>query len=162
MEIRVDPYLMMLPGNISLVRLRERNGEKFIDLTINSISLYQLLTILRGEDPTDQPIIHRLMINTLSALEANIEKVVIDDLINETFHSRVYVKSREQIHSINAHVIDSISLAIVQDCPILIPEDLFKKCEDEMKKMRAARLPEISDKDTQMLLESIDPNKPKS
>ena len=161
MEFRVDPYLLMLPDNISWVRLREREGERAVDITLNQISLYYLLTIIRRED-TGQPIIHKLMVNTLSVLGATIEKVIVDDLVNGASHSSIYVKSGEQVYTVDADIIDSIGLAVIQNCPIFITEDLFQKFKDEVKKIQKEKLPEISNEDAQMLLKSIDPNKLKS
>ncbi len=158
MEIRVDPYILILPDNISLVRLREREGERVIDISLNQISLYQLLTIINEVD-TDQPIIHKLMVNTLLILGTTIEKVVVDDLVDGALHSRIYVKNGERIHTIDANITDAIGLAVVQDCPLLVLDNVFKKGDDEIKRLRKEKQVEISDEEALRILNNIDPSK---
>lgn len=157
MEIRVDPYLIMLPQN-PVIRLRERDGEnRAIDITISPVSLYNLLTIIndQGIDHAGRPIIHKVMINTLLKLGLDIQKVIVDDIIDGKFHSHIYVKNGGQIHSIDTHVPDAIGLSIIQDCPLLILENLFAKAAEH----QAKRLIEIYDEEAIRILENFDPDK---
>ncbi len=151
----MDPFIIMLPDNFSLVRLRKREGaNRQIDIGLNIVSLHHLLTITRGVD-MDRPIIHKLMVNTISVLGSVIEKVVVDDFIDKIFHSHIYVKVGEEVRPIDAHVTDAIGLSVVQDCPLFVLEDVFKRSAER----KANRQTEISDEQALRMLENFDPDK---
>lgn len=158
MEISVDPYILILSPTNSIVRLREREGKKrAIDLTLNAISLYNLLSVANSTK-TDRPIIHKLMVNALSVLGSAIEKVVVDNIIDGLFHSHIYLKRDGQVHLIDAHVTDAIGLAIVQRCPLLVLEDVFAKSAEEQARRRLG-IQRMSDEEELKMLQDIDPDK---
>lgn len=155
MEIQVDPFIIVLP-EFSIVRLREREGKnRALDISANAVTLYYLLTIAKGVE-TDRPIIHKTFIDSLRMLGVNIEKIIIDDLINNTFHSHIYIKNPNQaIYSIDAHVTDAVGLSILQDCPLFVTEEVFeKKANADMAKKTT-----MSDEEALRMIQSLDTNK---
>lgn len=157
MEIQVDPFILLSPTN-SVVRLRERAGiNREVDITLSAISLFNLFTIINGQGITTggRPIIHKVLINTLTKIGSSIEKVVIDDIVNGKFHSHIYITNGEQVHSIDAHAPDSIGLAVMQNCPLFILEDIFKKAAE----YQATQPIEISDEEAMRIFENFDMDK---
>ncbi len=153
----MDPHLIISSPENAEVILLERGGNRRLEVIASPVSVYYFLMITQGTD-LERPVIHQAMIETLNKLGAKIERVVVDNYVNDMFLCHVYVKIGEQTHTVAVHVTDAVALAAVQGCPLFVQDDLFKKWDEISKKIKT----EISDEEAQMMLASIDPDKPKS
>ncbi|MFN3384183.1 MAG: bifunctional nuclease family protein [Archaeoglobaceae archaeon] len=67
-----------------------------------------------------RPMTHDLLVDIISKLNAKVEKIVIDDLIDNTFYARIIVKKNENEIEIDARPSDSIAIALRVPCPIFV------------------------------------------
>lgn len=67
-----------------------------------------------------RPMTHDLLVDIISKLNAKVEKIVIDDLIDNTFYARIIVKKNEKEIEIDARPSDSIAIALRVPCPIFV------------------------------------------
>lgn len=81
-----------------------------------------------------RPLTHDLMARILDGLGARVQKVVINDLQEDTFFARLHLaregESGRHLVEIDARPSDSIALAIRQKCPIFVRADVWKRAGD--------------------------------
>ena len=68
-----------------------------------------------------RPLTHDLLYSTIKSLEANLEKIIIDKLEENTFYAKLVIKTASgETKMIDARPSDSIALAIRANVPIFL------------------------------------------
>ena len=81
---------------------------------------------LEGDAP-DRPFTHDLIRLLLERLDATIERIVIDDLWNETFYAKIgLVKAGGETMDIDARPSDAIAMALRFRAPIYMAETVLE------------------------------------
>jgi hypothetical protein len=75
-----------------------------------------------------RPLTHDLLVNMLKTLNAEIEKVVVSDLRDNSYYAIIYLNSNGRTIAIDARPSDSLALAVRVHCPIYIDDKVLKKC----------------------------------
>jgi hypothetical protein len=75
---------------------------------------------------TPRPMTHDLIKNVLTGLEAQVHKVVVTELREDTFYAVIWLEHRGEIISIDSRPSDALALALRMDCPILVDELVLK------------------------------------
>ena len=87
-----------------------------------------------------RPMTHDLMLDALTNLDARVEHVLICDVKDGTFYARLCLAQHGRLIDLDARPSDAIALALRQDAPVYIEEDvlehasfpyLFKRPYDE-------------------------------
>jgi hypothetical protein len=102
-----------------------------------------------------RPQTHDLIVSILAGLGARVQKVVINDLKDDTFYARLYLLQENEMGrhlvEIDARPSDSMALAIQQRCPIFVAADVWERAGDMSwaldQAMRQAEEEEKPDKD---------------
>ena len=69
---------------------------------------------------------HDLLKNVLLGLNVQVEKVVVNDLRDDTFYALIWMKRDGQRMSIDSRPSDALALALRVDCPIFVEEEVLK------------------------------------
>ena len=108
-----------------VIVLKEKDGERQIPIVIGFIEASSIKIKISGVD-VPRPMTHDLLVNVVEALGGRLERVLIDKLINNTFHAKLEIKSREgEIKLIDARPSDSIALAVRFKAPIFVTDDIL-------------------------------------
>ncbi len=102
-----------------LVLLAEKDGNRVLPISIGMFEAQAIARALEGVD-IGRPLTHDLIVNIIKELGANLDKVVVNDLIDGTFYARLIVKTENKLHSIDARPSDSIAVAILAGAPIFV------------------------------------------
>jgi len=70
---------------------------------------------------------HDLMLYMITSLGANIVKVAIEEIIDNTFYAKVSMKKDEEIIVLDARPSDSIALALRANSPIYVSKNVFEE-----------------------------------
>jgi uncharacterized protein len=88
----------------------------------------------------ERPLIHDLLANIMQALGARTERVVVNDLKNDTYFARLILKVENEfqhkIVEIDARPSDCIALAAHQGAPIYVNVDVWNKVEDMTEQLQ--------------------------
>ena len=107
------------------VLLRDNRGRR-IPIFVGQFEAFAISVALEGESP-DRPFTHDLIRLLLERLDATIERVVIDDLWNETFYAKIgVVKPGGELMDIDARPSDAIALALRVRAPIYMAENVLE------------------------------------
>jgi len=115
-----------------LIVLKEKNGERLLPIVIGLSEASAIKLKISGFNPP-RPLTHDLLHSTIENLEADIEKIVIDKLEENTFHAKIVLKQNGKVRVVDARPSDSIALAVRAKAPIYVEEavltqsDLFNK-----------------------------------
>lgn len=144
--LMVDPIT-----NMPIVILRDKEGQRILPIWVgifeaNAIAL-QIENIT-----TPRPMTHDLLKNILADLKADVKKVVVCDLRENTFYALIYLEANGEVLAIDARPSDAIALALRTRAPIYVEEsviDSARSIEFTPEKADSERL--------QKWLESLDP-----
>ena len=82
----------------------------------------------------ERPLTHDLMGLILNALDAKLERMVINELRDGTFFARIILKVENEIHhkvvEIDARPSDSIALAMQSGAPMYVSREVWEQVED--------------------------------
>lgn len=102
----------------------------FIDLHIG----HAINASMAGER-SERPNTHDLHDQTMHAMGAKLTKMIINDYHEEVYYSRLYWQVENEVQhrkliEIDARPSDAMALAVRQDAPILINQEVWDQAED--------------------------------
>ena len=109
-----------------IVVLKEKDGTKLLPIIIGINEAAAIRMKLSGFVPP-RPLTHDLIKNIIDTLGVQLEKVVIDKLVDSTFHAKLYVRRNGQSEMIDARPSDSIALAVRTKSPLFVEDTIFDK-----------------------------------
>jgi len=75
---------------------------------------------------TPRPMTHDLLKNVFLGLEVRVQKVVVNDLKDDTFYALIWVERDGEMMTIDSRPSDALALALRVDCPIFVDEIVLK------------------------------------
>ncbi len=113
-----------------LIVLKEKNGERFLQIVIGLHEAAAIKLKLSGFQPP-RPLTHDLLFSTITNLDAQLEKIVIDRLEENTFFAKLVLRSGNgHVKTVDARPSDSIALAVRAHVPIFVEENIVRDVEE--------------------------------
>lgn len=133
--VRVDiETIVMAAGPVpSLIVLRERCGKSDSPAPLRSLSIqtgsFEAAAISRGIDSgrAERPIAHDLLLDTLDALDAKLERIEIVRAEPPVFYATIVVLADSNEHRIDARPSDAIALAVRSNAPMFVEDDIMNR-----------------------------------
>lgn len=115
-------------GEAPIVLLREKSGGRVLPIVIGFVEAQSILIALEKVVPP-RPLTHDLIKNIVDTLNLKVDRVVINDLKNNTFYARIILKREGEsvIYSIDARPSDSIAVALRCGAPIFVADFIFER-----------------------------------
>jgi bifunctional DNase/RNase len=108
------------------IYLKEKDGERIFPIVIGIFEAIAINRHIRGDEP-ERPMTHDLMSNLLAGFNATLDRVVVTDLRNETFHACLYIGSNGATIEVDSRPSDAIALAVRQNAKIFVAESVFDR-----------------------------------
>ena len=110
-----------------LVVLKEKAGERVLPIVIGLNEIAAIKAKISGVNPP-RPITHDLLYSIIKALEAEVERIVIDKLENNIFYAKIVCKTKSgETKFADARPSDSIALSVRAHAPIFVEEEVLEK-----------------------------------
>ncbi|MFH0738561.1 MAG: bifunctional nuclease family protein [Candidatus Omnitrophota bacterium] len=110
-----------------LIVLKEKGGERLLPIVIGLNEASAIKLKISGFNPP-RPLTHDLFYSALENLEANIERIVINKLEENTFHAQLFIKTQSgSVKIMDARPSDSIALAVRAHAPIFVEDEIMKQ-----------------------------------
>jgi bifunctional DNase/RNase len=107
------------------VLLRDNRGRR-VPIWVGQFEAWAITLALEGEAP-DRPFTHDLIKILLDRLDASVERIVIDDLWNETFYAKLTLARKNgETSEIDARPSDAIAIALRSKAPIYMAENVLE------------------------------------
>ena len=110
-------------GVSPVVVLRSEDG-RLLPIYIGLAEAMAINSALKNRIPP-RPMTHDLLIDIIGKLNARVERVIIDDLVDNTFYARVILKCDDDEIDVDARPSDSIAIAVRIGCPIYIEDKVL-------------------------------------
>jgi len=135
-EMVVESVRVHMLSNRHVVILKERERERYLPIWIGPWEASSIAMRLQGLTP-ERPLTHDLFATTLEQLGANVERVVISELAEETYHARIFLELGGRVVEIDSRPSDALALAVRLHVPVYIEETVMEKAavlpEEEME-----------------------------
>jgi uncharacterized protein len=127
-EMVVESVRVHMLSSRHVVILKEVGGERerYLPIWIGPWEASAIAMRLQGLAP-ERPLTHDLFAATLVALDARIERVIISDLADETFHARILLDRDGRSSEVDARPSDALALAVRTRSPIYCSEAVLEQ-----------------------------------
>ncbi|HJV77238.1 MAG TPA: bifunctional nuclease family protein, partial [Paludibacter sp.] len=150
-------YNQTVVGTYGLV-LSEEFGNRRFSVMIGEPEA-QSIALKINNKKSPRPLTHDLIKNILNVFEAELQKVLIYDMVNDVFYAELYIKKDDKVLVIDARTSDAVALAVRSDCPIFIKSEILDivgvEVEPPVQEEAKVDLPadngELSDDDLDLL-----------
>ncbi len=138
--MKIDGLLFDPRSNMYILLLREINGHDTLPIWIGKPEA-DSIALAMGKIVTPRPMTHDLIKNVVSELKMKITKVVISDIIENTYYAGIYVDQGGEEISIDSRPSDAIAVAIRVNAPIFVEENVIAirnndELEDWLKNLK--------------------------
>lgn len=124
-EMKIRGLMMDPVTNMPIVVLKDVNGSAVLPIWVGVYEANAIaLEIEKVQTP--RPMTHDLMKNLLIGLDVQVQKVVVNDLRDDTFFALIWLKRNGQLMSVDARPSDALALALRLDCPIYVEDAVLK------------------------------------
>lgn len=124
-EMKVEGLLFDPRTGMYILLLQEVNGDETLPIWIGKPEADSIALAL-GKVITPRPLTHDLIKNILEELEVKITKVVITDLIDNTYYALIYAHDGIKERAIDSRPSDAVAIALRVQAPIFVEEGIFE------------------------------------
>ena len=156
--LTIDPFT-----NMPIIILKDMEEKSALPIWIGLIEASAIATELE-KIQLSRPMTHDLVKNILQTLNVSVEKVEVNDLCDNTFYARIFLRNNPdhggQEFVIDSRPSDAIALALRSGAPIFVDKKVIEKSRsvDLGKESKESKLGEKSEKQKWTeILENLNP-----
>jgi len=124
-EMKIRGLMMDPVTNMPIVVLKDVRGQAVLPIWVGVYEANAIaLEIEKVQTP--RPMTHDLLRNVLLGLDVRVQKIVVNDLKDDTFYATICVEREGQQMTIDSRPSDALALALRMDCPIFVDEEVLK------------------------------------
>jgi uncharacterized protein len=121
-----------LVGKQPIVLLKTAEGNKFLPIWIGHPEAAAILMKLQSQAPP-RPMTHDLMSELLEQLEAQVVRITVTELRENTFYAQITVQLDGREIEVDSRPSDAIALAIRADAPIFAADRVIEESAIEFE-----------------------------
>ncbi|HVM36393.1 MAG TPA: bifunctional nuclease family protein [Actinomycetota bacterium] len=131
-ELQLVGVRVELPSNQPIVLLKESGGERYLPIWIGAVEATAIAFALQGIQ-TPRPMTHDLMRDVLSEAGVDVERILISELIEQTFYAIIRMNTGQGTSEVSSRPSDAIALAVRINAPIFASEEVLDQAGIELK-----------------------------
>jgi uncharacterized protein len=124
-EMSVDSVRISVENSQRVVILKDREGDRYLFIWIANPEAYSIAMELQGSSPP-RPLTHDLLKTIILELGAKVERVVINDLVDDIFYARILMDVDGRHVEIDSRSSDAIALAVRLKAPIFVADKVME------------------------------------
>ena len=125
-EVKVVKVAIDVNTKMPVIVLKEKGGEKTLPIWVGLFEAQAIALALENVKPP-RPLTHDLAKLLIEKLHGEVDKVVISDLVNNTFYARIIMRRNGENLEVDSRPSDAIALALRLKVPIFIDEAVLDK-----------------------------------
>jgi uncharacterized protein len=125
-EMIVDSVRVHMRTGRHVLVLRESGRGRLLMIWVGVNEANSIAMKLQGVTP-ERPLTHDLMVTVLETMAIRVDRIVISDLADETFHARLVLVGPDARHDIDARPSDAIALAVRIGATIFATVDVLDR-----------------------------------
>jgi bifunctional DNase/RNase len=131
-ELSLVGVRVELPTNQPIVLLKEAEGDRYLPIWIGAVEATAIAFALQGIQ-TPRPMTHDLIRDILQETNISVERVLISDLVDQTFYATIRMASNGSSAEVSSRPSDAIALAVRIGAPIFAAEEVLEQAGIELK-----------------------------
>jgi bifunctional DNase/RNase len=133
LRMSIEGLLFDPRSNMYILLLKEVDGNDTLPIWIGKPEADSIALAL-GKVATPRPLTHDLIKNILSALDVKVARIVITQIMDNTYYALVYLTDGKKEIPIDSRPSDAVAVALRTGAPIFIQDDVMgKKSSDELE-----------------------------
>ncbi len=124
--VRVDRVTLDTSSNRFVVILKDDTYHRWLPIVVGPAEAQAIALPLEKVSPP-RPMTHDLMKNLVDTLKADVSRVVINDLKENTYYATIDMKRNDSQLKVDARPSDAIALALRVSAPIFVDEEVMQK-----------------------------------
>jgi len=125
-RMEIKGLLMDPVSNMPVVILRDTEKGHFLPIWVGIFEA-NAIALEMEKVTTPRPMTHDLLKNLLGELDARVDRIVINDLRDNTFFARIHLTRGDSTLSVDSRPSDAIALALRSQAEIFVEEEVLEK-----------------------------------
>lgn len=112
-------------ANTPIIILKDVNGDSMLPIWVGAFEANAIAVEIEKLS-SQRPMTHDLLKNVIWELGAAVRRIIITDLVDNTFYAVIEMVRDNQVIAIDSRPSDAIALALRVDCPIYVNNEVIK------------------------------------
>ena len=121
--LMIDPVT-----NMPIVILKDKAGDRVLPIWVGVFEANAIALQIENIS-TPRPMTHDLIKNILGEIEAEVQRIVVSDLRDNTFYAMIYLDRDGETIAIDARPSDAIALALRTRSPIFVEDSVVESAK---------------------------------
>jgi hypothetical protein len=130
-EVRIRGLIMDPATNMPIVVLKDVGSDTVMPIWVGIFEA-NAIAIEIEKVAAPRPMTHDLARNLMRHMNAQLEKIVITELKDDTFFAALWIRQDGELMTLDARPSDAIALALRADCPIFVAEHVMQSAKLNM------------------------------
>ncbi len=130
-QMNVNTILFDSRNSSYIIVLKDEEGKKILPIWIGAAE-GNSIAMAMSNTKAARPLTHDLIVGIFDRLEIEIARVVISDLIDNTFYASLYLLQNGTEYHIDSRPSDAIAIAIRINAPVFVEEEVISKQDSTM------------------------------
>jgi uncharacterized protein len=124
-EMKIRTLMMDPVTQMPIVVLRDATGNSILPIWVG---VYEANAIALEIEKisTPRPMTHDLIKTLLMGIDARVDRIVVNELKDDTFYAVIWIEKDGQMISIDSRPSDALAIALRTDSPIFVSENVLK------------------------------------
>jgi uncharacterized protein len=123
-EMVIESVRVHMLSNRHVVILKDTEGDRYLPIWIGAWEASAIAMRLQGL-AAERPLTHDLFAAALDRLGVRVERVVISELTDETYHARIHLERDGVQVEVDARPSDALALAVRAEVPIFAADEVL-------------------------------------
>lgn len=125
-EVQIRGLMMDPVTNMPIVVLKDVGSDAVLPIWVGMYEANAIALELE-KTATPRPMTHDLLRDVTLGLRAEVRKVVVTELRNDTFFAVIWMDQAGEAVAIDARPSDALALALRWDCPIYVSREVLER-----------------------------------
>jgi bifunctional DNase/RNase len=143
--LMIDPIT-----NMPIIILRDQEGQRILPIWVGVFEANAIALQIENVQ-TPRPMTHDLLKNVIDDLSAQVERIVVTDLKENTFYALIHLRTNGHSIEVDARPSDAIALALRTRSPIFVEEAVIQNA----RSVESSREPSMDVTRLQKWLENL-------
>ena len=124
-EMKIRGLMVDPSTNMPIILLKDPQSEALLPIWVG---LYEANAIALEveKSQTPRPLTHDLLKNLIHGLNAEVQRVVVTELKDDTFYAVIWMEQNGEVVALDLAPSDALALALRTDCPIYVDEEVLR------------------------------------
>jgi uncharacterized protein len=130
-EMKIRGLMIDPTANTPIVILKDVNGDTMLPIWIGTYEANAIAFEIEKVAP-QRPMTHDLLKNVIEQMGAHVKRVVITDLVDNTFYAVIELLKEGEVIFFDSRPSDAIALALRSDSPIYVNDTVIKNSRNSV------------------------------